>query len=146
MLIQRLFVSSVPLSRDQDSSLQRNWLSAKWMCIPVMLLVGLALPLCADAVKVKRSIETEVVRLTPAGFEPAQIQRPPGTFRLFVQSLLTLPSCTLVLENESKAALKTSGLARAPRQRWVEDHSLTPGTYVLRVQEQPKLTLQIVVR
>jgi hypothetical protein len=132
--------------RGKAFAIRKPGLGAQWVWISVLMLAVLAGPLCGDEVKAKRLIETEVVRLTPAGFEPARIERPRGTFRLFVQSLLALPACTLVLENESKAAIKSSGLARAPRQRWVEDHSLTPGTYVLRVQEQPKLTLQIVVR
>lgn len=118
-------------------------------CLPIVvcvfLVAGAAVSFAADS-KVKRTIETEVVRLAWSGFEPARILRPKGSFRLFVQSAWSMPTHTLVLESESKAVLKTKTMGQAPRGRWVEDHNLPPGTYFLRVQELPNLRLQIVIR
>ena len=94
----------------------------------------------------KRTIETETVALTSSGFQPSRLERPPGKFRLFVQSTGALGAVTLQLENEGKAALKAKGLSKAARQRWIEDHSLPSGKYTLRVKEHPKFALQIVIR
>ncbi|WP_394766657.1 hypothetical protein [uncultured Paludibaculum sp.] len=34
---------------------------------------------------------------------------------------------------------------KGQRQRWLDDYSLTPGTYVLQVREVPKFKLEIVI-
>lgn len=134
-------------SADRVRGMNRQLVKLKQVATTAaLLLFSVSGILRAGDVKVKRTVETEVVRLTWSGFEPSRLERPQGAFRLFVQAVGMDSSFTYVLENESKAALKAETLKKGSRQRFLEELALSPGTYVLKVAEHPKLTLQVVVR
>nr|WP_321475967.1 hypothetical protein [uncultured Paludibaculum sp.] len=62
-------------------------------------------------------------------------------------SALPLSDLTLEVQDVSQKAVKTKAFTnlKGQRQRWLDDYSLTPGTYVLQVREVPKFKLEIVI-
>jgi hypothetical protein len=76
-------------------------------------------------------LETELVTITPAGFEPAQITRPQGRFMLAVDNRSGLDEVALYLERETVGRVNIA-LSRKGKLAWRETIDLPPGHYVLR--------------
>src|SRR5713226_2820831 len=76
------------------------------------------------------NIEAELVTVTPHGFEPRQITRPPGPFLLMLDNRSGLGQVNLHLSREAGARLRD---VPVPREQpdWSEVIALPPGRYVL---------------
>ena len=82
-------------------------------------------------------LEAELITVRPNGFEPAQINRPPGPFVLLIQNRSGTDLGPLRLESEEfDRAAPVSRIAGAridkERQDYVERLELPPGRYRLR--------------
>jgi hypothetical protein len=82
-------------------------------------------------------VEVEQLALTPAGFEPSELTRPGGPFRLVVENRSGVDEVELSLESEG------GGRANALRSRrrrlsWAEGMNLPAGRYALSVRGRPE--------
>lgn len=76
-------------------------------------------------------LEVELVTVTPTGFEPGEITRPPGRFLLAVDNQSGLNELDLYLERETEGRLNVA-LDRRGKLKWREILDLPPGRYILR--------------
>ncbi len=76
-------------------------------------------------------LETEIVTITPTGFEPAEITRPQGRFMLAVDNRSGLDDVDLYLERETAGRVNVP-LSRKGKLAWRETVHFPPGHYVLR--------------
>jgi hypothetical protein len=76
------------------------------------------------------AIEAELITITPRGFEPAQITRPPGRFILMVDNHAELAEVTFRLDQEGGARLYQVAMPQEQAE-WSEVIDLQPGTYLL---------------
>lgn len=82
-------------------------------------------------------IEIESLTFGAAGFEPAQITRPPGRFLLALNSLIR--EREVVFRLESEAGGRVHEFRRAAKKRkWSETVELPPGRYRLTEDGQPQ--------
>jgi hypothetical protein len=74
--------------------------------------------------------ESELITITPHGFEPREITRPQGRFLLMIDNRSDLAATSLSLTRE--AGPRTHEM-RVPREEpnWSDVVDLTPGRYVL---------------
>ena len=79
----------------------------------------------------QNQLETEIVTITPAGFEPAQITRPQGRFMLAIDNRSGLDEVDLYLEREIAGRVNVA-LSRKGKLAWRETIDFPPGHYVLR--------------
>jgi hypothetical protein len=75
--------------------------------------------------------ETEIVTITPTGFEPVEITRPQGRFMLAVDNRSGLDEVDLYLERETAGRVNVA-LSRKGKLAWRETVDFPPGHYVLR--------------
>ena len=102
-------------------------------------------PLAAadDKAHTKNAVESEVITLTPRGFEPAAITRPAGRFILMIENPSGEEvSVQLDAENGSRLGSKHSS-REAPD--WSELLDLRPGGYVLKAPERPEAVCRITI-
>ena len=76
-------------------------------------------------------LETELITVTPAGLEPAEIVRAQGRFMLAVDNRSGLDEVDLYLERETVGRVNVA-LSRKGRLAWRETIDFPPGHYVLR--------------
>ena len=76
-------------------------------------------------------LETELVTITPTGFEPAEITRPQGRFMLAIDNRSGLDDVDLYLERETVGRVNVA-LSRRGKLAWRETIDFPPGNYVLR--------------
>jgi len=90
------------------------------------------------------TLETELITITPTGFEPAEITRPQGRFVLAIDNRSGLDSVDLYLERE-KGNRVDGSLKRKGKLAWRQVIDFPSGTYVLRAANdeswQCKITL-----
>jgi hypothetical protein len=96
----------------------------------VLIYAGLKAPEVRPAQKSAR-LESEIVTVTPAGFEPAEITRPRGRFLLGVDNRSGLEDIQLRLERVDGSRVPVVE-ARKRRLSWREEVELPPGRYVIR--------------
>lgn len=89
-------------------------------------------------------VETELITIEPYGFEPAEIRRPQGRFRLGIDNRSGLEDIELQVE--------TAGRSRVPilknrnrRLSWREEVDLPPGNYLIRETNHPEWTCLITI-
>ena len=88
-------------------------------------------------------LDVELITLTSRGFEPKEITRPKGKFRLVVETRTGLEQpVTLSLSEEKKNKLKEYK-ANGSRKGWNSTFDLNQGRYVLSVAENPDWTCYI---
>jgi hypothetical protein len=92
----------------------------------------------------KDNVEVEVLTLRPAGFEPAEIVRPTGSFVLFIDDRSGKRSSSLVLQREKGERVRTISLNRK-KSEWNDVVDLPPGTYVLLDAGNPELRCHITI-
>ncbi len=86
--------------------------------------------------------ESELITITPHGFEPQEITRPQGRFMLMVDNRSGLATTSLSLTSEAGSRTHEIGIPReAPN--WSEIVDLPPGRYVLRESEHPRWACRI---
>lgn len=80
--------------------------------------------------------QTELVTVTPTGFEPAELTRPAGRFILSVENRSGLEEVTLVLRDQAGQELLRQ---RVPRERldWSGPLDLPAGAYLLAEEGHP---------
>lgn len=89
-------------------------------------------------------VEAEHLTLMPAGFEPAELTRPPGTFALVVENRAGAEDVELSLRREGGARVDAMR-SRKRRLTWAEELDLPPGRYVLSVEGRPEWRCDITV-
>ena len=89
-------------------------------------------------------IESELITITPHGFEPREITRPQGRFLLMVDNRSGLDGIALRLDHESGNRLRE---ARERREEldWSDELDLKPGHYVLSEANHPGWVCKITV-
>jgi len=88
--------------------------------------------------------QAELVTITPAGFEPAEITRPPGKFLFAIDNRSGMDELDLYLERETGGRVNVS-LSRKGRLAWREALDLTPGTYLLRASHDESWRCRITI-
>ena len=90
---------------------------------------GLIIP--AQGQPPPNQLETEIVTITPAGFEPAEITRAQGRFMLAIDNRSGLDEVDPYVERETVGRVNVA-LSRKGKLAWRETIDLPPGHYVLR--------------
>jgi hypothetical protein len=88
-------------------------------------------------------IETEIVALRPAGFEPAEISRPKGEFNLVVQNLTGLDEVNIRLDRENGGGRLHEVRLPLSKRNWRQSLDLPPGTYVLTEADHPNWVMRL---
>ena len=88
--------------------------------------------------------EIELITLRPAGFEPAEITRPKGSFVLFIDDRSGRDNSSLLLQRSNGGQLRAIGLERR-KSEWNDVVDLTPGTYILQDANNSELRCQITI-
>lgn len=88
--------------------------------------------------------ESELITITPHGFEPQEITRPQGRVLLMVDNQSDLDMMSLRLTREDGLRLNEM---RVPREQpnWSEAVDLHPGRYVLTSSEHPDWQCRITI-
>jgi hypothetical protein len=93
--------------------------------------------------KVKRVVETELITLKPAGFEPSEIARPAGEFILMVENRSGQPADLRVSRESGQHLHEVESSREEPD--WNELMDLHPGRYVLTEANHPEWVCQIII-
>lgn len=102
-------------------------------------------PAVMKADRANSRVETEVVTITPRGFEPAEITRPAGRFVLLVENRTELGDLELRLYNtDRRMHLRERRLSREERD-WIEELDLEPGHYVLKETNHSRWSCQFTI-
>jgi len=89
-------------------------------------------------------LQAELVTITPAGFEPAEITRPPGKFLFAIDNRSGMDEVNLYLERETGGRVNVP-LSRRGKLAWRESLDLTPGTYLLRASHDESWHCRITI-
>lgn len=92
----------------------------------------------------RERVETESITIEPHGFEPAEITRPYGRFRLGVDNRSGLEDIQLRLERADGGTVPALE-SRKRRLSWHEEVDLPPGRYVIRETNHPEWTCLITI-
>ena len=76
-------------------------------------------------------VESEIITITPTGFDPGEITRPKGPFVLGIDNRTGMEQVDLYLERENGGRLNAS-LNRKRKLSWRETIDFSPGRYILR--------------
>ena len=90
-------------------------------------------------------VESEVVTITPDGFEPQEIVRPAGPFLLFVTNQSGFDSLNLNLETEARGKLREKSLP-LETPYWREVINPPPGRYVITEANHPEWTFSLIIQ
>ena len=104
-------------------------------------------PPTANTIQETRSVarlESELVTITPTGFEPRDITRPQGPFILAVDNRSGLEEVDLFLEQVTGTRLNVS-LTRKRKLAWRERIDLPLGTYVLKAANDASWRCRITI-
>lgn len=137
------------------STLNRRRLTAALACaalavaVPVAMILagGLNPPAASAPVRPDapaESVETELVTITPTGFEPSEITRPRGKFLLAVNNRTGLEEINLRLGREAGNKLREVKL-RGGKLRSGTFEDLPPGRYVLTEAGHPDWVCRITI-
>ena len=89
-------------------------------------------------------LETELVTVTPTGFEPAEITRPQGRFMLAVDNRSGLEEVELYMERETAGRVNVA-LSRKGELAWRETVDFPPGVYILRAANDESWRCRITI-
>jgi hypothetical protein len=92
----------------------------------------------------KQPVESAIITLRTFGFEPNEITRKAGPVFFFVNNVSGFRQVTFRLDREAGARLKDVPLPKG-KFRWQEVVNLTPGVYLLRVDENPQWVCRITI-
>jgi hypothetical protein len=92
----------------------------------------------------KQPVESVMITLRTFGFEPNEISRKAGPVFFFVTNASGFRQVNFRLDREAGARLKDVPLPLG-KFRWQEVINLTPGTYLLRVDENPQWVCRITI-
>lgn len=96
----------------------------------------------AKIVSTKEVIASELIVLSPNGFEPATLTRPPGKFLLAIDNRSGLDDLSFELVGVDGSPKRQTSLA-GQRTRWREVVDLAPGDYLVKVVGHAKLSCRI---
>jgi hypothetical protein len=86
--------------------------------------------------------ESELITITPHGFEPQEITRPQGRFLLMIDNRSGLASTSLSLTREAGPRTHEMGVPRES-PNWSDIVDLPPGTFVLSELDHPRWACRI---
>ena len=89
-------------------------------------------------------IETELITIQPHGFEPVEIRRPQGRFRLGVDNRSGLEDIQLRLESVEGSRVPVLE-NRKRRLSWRDDVHLPPGNYVIKETDHSQWSCLITI-
>jgi hypothetical protein len=92
----------------------------------------------------KQQVESVMITLRTFGFEPNEITRKAGPVFFFVNNVSGFRQVNFRLDREAGARLKDVQLPMG-KFRWQEVVNLTPGAYLLRVDENPQWVCRITI-
>jgi len=88
--------------------------------------------------------ESELITITPHGFEPQEITRPQGRVLLMVDNQSDLAVTSLQLTREAGPRLNEMRVTRE-QPNWSEAIDLSPGNYLLTESEHPDWRCRITI-
>ena len=88
--------------------------------------------------------ESELITITPHGFEPREITRPQGRFLLMVDNRSGLSGTALALTREAGARTHEMHVPRE-EPNWSDVVNLPPGRYVLTESDHPRWACRITI-
>jgi hypothetical protein len=88
--------------------------------------------------------ESELITITPHGFEPQEITRPQGRVLLMVDNQTDLAVSSLQFTREAGPRIKEMQVSR-DQPNWSEAVDLPPGRYVLTEAEHPEWQCRITI-
>lgn len=141
-LVISVFASSLVLLAALAGVLDARRASGPPTALPKVVKTG-----PASALPQRRSIadfESELITITPHGFEPREITRPQGRFLLMIDNRSGLAATALALTRE--AGPRTHEM-HVPREEpnWSSVVDLQPGRYVLTEADHPGWSCQITI-
>ena len=89
-------------------------------------------------------MESELLTLTPHGFEPREIRRPAGRFFLMIENRSGLPVTQPTLALQAGATIRALRISRE-EANWSEVMNLSPGLYLLTEPNHPGWLCQITI-
>ncbi len=89
-------------------------------------------------------LETELVTITPTGFEPVEITRSQGRFMLAIDNRSGLDEVDLYVERETVGRLNVA-LSRKGKLAWRDTFDFPPGHYVLRAANDQSWRCRIAI-
>jgi hypothetical protein len=101
-------------------------------------------PLVRQSQRPVADFESELVTITPHGFEPTEIVRPKGAFQLAIEDRSGLETLSLQLSRSVGARLLNMRSLRT-EPNWNEVVDLEPGEYVLTAVENPRWTCRLII-
>lgn len=89
-------------------------------------------------------LEAELITIRPTGFEPSEINRPPGRFFLSIEDRSGSDSSDLSLSSEAGARLlEVHTSVESPD--WSDVLNLPPGTYLLTEAGHPEWVCRLTI-
>jgi len=92
-----------------------------------------------------RRLEVEVVTITADGFEPQEIQHPPGPFILAVRNQSGIDSLMVQLESEQRNKVREKSLP-LETPFWREVINVPPGKYIITEANHPEWSLSLTIQ
>jgi len=89
-------------------------------------------------------VESEIITITPRGFEPAEITRPAGQFLLAVHNRSGLEEVDLRIDMESGVRVREDRLP-LDKPRWRRMLSVPPGRYVITEANHPDWVCHVAI-
>lgn len=105
---------------------------------------GSLTPPLAPSTSGRERLETELVTVTPTGFEPVELTRPAGRFILDVDNRSGLEEVELRLDKLRGARERAVRVSRTALD-WRDTLRLQPGTYVLTEAHHPQWSCRITI-
>lgn len=91
-------------------------------------------------------VEAELITIRPTGFEPLEITRPRGEFKLTVQNLTGLEELTLRLDREGGGGGRLHEVRTSRgRHNWRKNIDPPPGTYVITEAAHPDWACRVTI-
>ena len=90
-------------------------------------------------------VETEIVSILPTGFEPSQITRPRGKFRLMVNNRSGIEQLTWRLDRDAGGGRLHEVQLNRGKLRSQQYEDLPPGTYFLSEADHPDWACRITI-
>jgi hypothetical protein len=90
------------------------------------------------------ALQTELITITPSGFEPTEITRPRGRFLFAIDNRSGLDDPDFYFERETGGRVNVA-LSRRGKLAWREIVDLPPGTYILRATNDESWRCRITI-
>ena len=90
-------------------------------------------------------VESEIIVMTHRGFEPRLITRRSGNFRLLLFDIRGNAVTDFEIVDDKGASKQNPKIDKSKAKRLSQELDLSPGTYSLRLRDQPAISMQLVI-